>query len=152
MIKKSQTDIFFKGDNTIMDSFFTLRAEEDFKAAFKILVPLSKKHTQDYRIFFLLGAVLYQDGDFLNAIKYLEMAVLLKPDYHLSSLCLIHTLSELGEWYNRFLEIRRFLRIGSKKQKEHRFLLKEIISNIANFNKSERAAIKRLQNEFLHLL
>src|SRR5882672_4983444 len=93
-----------KEEQNIFDTFFILKGEKRFKDAFKLLYPLNKKYPDNYKVFFLLGSVLYQNGNLQNAEKYLKSAVLLNPKYNLSSLALIHTFSELNKWHSVFRE------------------------------------------------
>ncbi|MEI9955338.1 MAG: tetratricopeptide repeat protein [Ferruginibacter sp.] len=131
-------------------NFFILKDKEDFEAAFEILEPLSKKYLQNFEIFFLLGSVLYQSANFKKAVEYLQEAIALKPSHSLSSLCLIQTLGELNKWHTAFEEMRRFLLTDSKNKEEHILLLRELADEIDNFDTSERATIKKLQNHFHH--
>jgi len=135
-------------DKHIIDTFFLLKEKEEFREAFDVLHPLAEKYPDEFVIFFLLGSALYQCEDFINAVGYLEKAVSLNPDHSLSSMILIHTLSNLNRWHTAFNELRRFLLKKKGKKKEHLFLLRELQEGIDNFSTSERALISALIKEF----
>jgi predicted Zn-dependent protease len=135
-------------DEHIIDTFFLLKEREEFQEAFDVLLPLAEKYPGEFVIFFLLGSVLYQCKDFINAAGYLEKAVSLNPYHSLSSMTLIHTLTELNRWHTAFNELRRFLLQKEGNKKEHMLLLRELQEGIDNFSTSERALISELIKEF----
>ena len=135
-------------DKHIIDTFFLLKESEKFKEAFDVLFPLATKYPGEFVIFFLLGSVLYQCEDFKNAVGYLEKAVSLNPAHWLSSMTLIHTLSDLNKWNTAFNEITRFLLEKNGNKKEHMLLLRELQEGIDNFSTSERVLISELIRKF----
>jgi tetratricopeptide (TPR) repeat protein len=135
-------------DEHIIDAFFSLKEMEKFREAFDILRPLAEKYPNEYEIYFLLGSALYQCNDFKGAVNYLKKAVSLNPDHGLSSLNLFHALSELNKWHTALNELRRFLSIKGRNEKEHLLLLQELREGINNFSTSERALISSLVSRF----
>jgi tetratricopeptide (TPR) repeat protein len=135
-------------DKHIIDTFFLLKESEKFKEAFDVLHPLAEKYPDEFVIFFLLGSVLYQCEDFKNAVGYLEKAVSLNPVHWLSSMTLIHTLTDLNRWDTAFNEITRFLLEKNGNKKEHLLLLRELQEGIDNFSTSERVLISELIRKF----
>ncbi|MCS3797510.1 tetratricopeptide repeat protein [Niastella sp. OAS944] len=135
-------------DERIIDLFFLLKEGEKFMEAFDVLYPLAEKYPDKFVIFFLLGSVLYECGEFKNAEGYLEKAVSLNPAHWLSSMTLIHTLSNLKKWHTAFNEIRRFLLEKNGNKKEHMLLLRELHEGIDSFSTSERALISDLIKKF----
>ncbi|MEO8406262.1 MAG: hypothetical protein ABI480_16755, partial [Chitinophagaceae bacterium] len=74
--------------------------------------------------------------------------VALNPRHALSSLTLIHALTDLNEWHTGFKEIRRYMSADGSDKVEHVELIKELMTGIHNFSTSERHEIKRIFDEF----
>jgi|SRR5688572_21766552 tetratricopeptide (TPR) repeat protein len=135
-------------DEEVMNTFFLLKEQGKFKDAFEVLARIEEKYRENYVVFFLLGLVLYQDQEFKKSIQYLQKAIQLNPNHSLSSITLIHALSQINKWHMAIKELRRFLLdINEKKVEEHVLLFEELIENVNNFSTSERAAIEKLRKE-----
>ena len=137
-------------DNRVFEVFFLLKEEGNFIDAFNVLNPLAKEYSKNFKIFFLLGSVLFQNKNYSKAIKYLKKSILLNPKYSLSSLCLIHSLAELEKWEEVFIEIRRYLLSKSRNVEEHIFLIKELNTDKKQFSSIRQAEIEKLMHEFRH--
>jgi tetratricopeptide (TPR) repeat protein len=138
------------GDQLIIDAFFELKEQEEHELALRVLLPLKDKYPQNYAILFLLGATQYELKNYDQAIVHLKEALKIKPTHMLASLTLIHSLAPQNKWQVALAELRRFLSGKSEKREEHILLLKELMEGKENFSTSEKAAIEKLGEDFLH--
>jgi tetratricopeptide (TPR) repeat protein len=137
-------------DKLIFEKFFLLKEARMFNEAFNLLDSIKRKYPKNYKMFFLLGTVLYLARRYNEAVIFLKKSILLNAKHELSSLSLFHSLVNLGKIHTAVNELRRYLLLNPKIKKNHKLALSEIYSNINNFSTSEQNLIKKTYSEFLN--
>ena len=144
---KNKSNEFPKEDNEVISLYFFYKENGQFQQAYEVLQPLETKHPDNFMILFLLGISLYESEEFKKSIPYLKKSIGLRPADYLSSLTLIHSLSNDNRWNSAFKELRRFL-MQKKNTKEHVLFLKLLDKGKSSFGTPEKDTIQKLMKEF----